>query len=461
MNEHTNPSRPSRRDFMKTTGIVSAGIAAAGVLSTTPAVHAAGSDVIKVGLVGCGRRGLGSLIDRFRASEAAQDDAIQVVAFGDADRARAERGAAQLAENEDLKPILDLSSDRFFGGFDNYKRVTELADLVLINSPPGFHPDHYLYAVEQGKHVFIEKPFCIDAEGYRRCMQANKIAEEKGLTVCGGFQRRYENRNREWIARIHAGEIGDVVSTRVYWNGGGAADRGSWAQGTTEMFFQSHCWYVFNWLSGDHIVEQHCHNIDTGNWIHGKGDPQAHPVSCVGHGGRQVRRTPRFQIHQCGNIFDHHYVEYRYADGSVMHSMCRQIPGNWNHVGELVTGTKGTGGGYWLQPTGGERWNYENRQDRSGYIQEHIDQAEAMRKGTRLHDGWHSATSSMIAVMGWMTTYSGQEIMWEDAIAKGRTLFPYNVELTFDTVPPVTMGPDGTYEHAVAVPGVYNPFDPT
>ena len=461
MSEQTNVSRRTRRDFMKTAGIVSTGIAAGSLLSA-PAVHAAsGSDVIRVGLVGCGGRGVGSLIDRFRASDRLPEDNMKVVALGDVFHSRAERTAADLARMEDRRDQVDLSPDQIFGGFDNYRRVTELSDLVLINSPPAYHPDHYLYAVEQGKHVFIEKPFCVDAEGYRRCMRANGIAEEKGLTVCAGFQRRYERHNVEWVDRILAGYIGDIVSSRVYWNGGGARDRGAWQEGDPEMRFQSHCWYVFNWLSGDHLVEQHCHNIDMGNWIHGKGDPLAHPVSCVGHGGRQVRRTPRFPIHMSGNIYDHHYVEYRYADNSVMHSMCRQIPNNWNLVAELVTGTKGRGQGHWLEPTGGTRWTARGRaQDEpTGYVQEHIAQAEAMRSGTRLHDGWHGATSSMVAVMGVMATYSGQMINWDDAITRGRTLFPYDVELTFDTVPPVTIGPDGTYEHAVPVPGEYNPFN--
>ena len=441
---------------MKTAGVVSAGITAAGVLSAIPTVHAAGSDVIKVGLVGCGGRGMGALFHRFEVA-----DNVKVVALGDVDKKSAERGANTLSKSSDVKKeMVDLSPDRLFGGFDNYKRVTELADLVLIASPPGFHAVHYLHAVEQGKHVFIEKPFCVDAEGYRRCMKANKIAEEKGLTVCAGFQRRHENKYIEWINQIHAGAIGDVVSTRVYWNGAIAKDRGVWADNETEMQFQTHCWYVFNWLSGDHMVEQHCHNIDVGNWIHGKGDPQAHPVSCVGHGGRQVRKTPKMPFHISGHIFDHHYVEYRYADGSTLHSMSRQIPNCWNKVGEIVAGTKGRGEHPWLQPTGGTRWTYQGN-NRNGFVQEHVNQAEAMRKGERRHDGWFAATSSMIAVMGTMATYSGQEITWDDAITKGRTLFPYDQELTFDTVPPVTIGSDRTYEHAVPIPGEYDPFDKT
>ena len=455
MSERKELSHSSRRDFLKTTGVASAGLATFGSLSPARSANASGSEVINVALVGCGGRGMGSLMDRF-----AVGDNMKVVAVADVAKKTAERAAETLAKMEDKKDKIDLSPDRVFGGFNCYKSAVECADLVLIASPPAFHPDHYLYAVEKGKHVFIEKPFGVDAEGYRRCMRANKIAEEKGLTVCAGFQRRHEKSYINWISRIHDGLIGDIVSTRVYWNGGGAKVRGVRGDGEPEMSFQVRDWYFFNWLSGDHIVEQHCHNIDVGNWIHGKGDPLAHPVSCIGMGGRQVRKTPKFPYNECGNIFDHHYVEYRFADGTVMHSQCRQIPSCWNGVTEKVDGTKGHGGTGWLQPTGGERWEYPKRSgDKSAYVQEHINQAEAMREGKKLHDGWFAATSTMTAVMGWMATYSGKEIKWEDAIARGKTIFPYDKELSYDMEAPVMPGPDGTYEQAVAVPGQYDPYD--
>ena len=454
MSNNVGISQPSRRAFMKTAGLVSAGIVASGTLSIAQSANVAGSDVIKVGLIGCGGRGMGSIVDRLKVG-----DALKIVAIGDLNETRALQRMGELGSMEAAAGKVDLPRDHVFSGFDSYKKVTELADVVHICSPAGFHPDHYLYAVEQGKHVFMEKPFCVDAEGYRRCMKANRIAEEKGLTVCAGFQRRHEDRYREWIARIHAGTIGDVVTTRAYWNGGsGDGGRGFRTEDETEVSFQIRRWYVFNWLCGDHIVEQHCHNLDIGNWIHGKGDPLAHPVSCVGHGGREVRKAPKYLPHGSGNIFDHHYVEYRYADGSTMLSTCRQIPNCWNSVTEIVTGTKGRGEVAWLQPTGEGRWSFRG-QNRNPYEQEHVNQSEAMRKGERLHDGWHAATSSMIAVMGRMSTYSGREITWDDAVAKGKSLFPYDVEWTVNTVPPVVVGPDGTYEHAVAVPGEYNPFD--
>lgn len=447
--------KATRRNFLKAAGLASAAIAATNLPSVARSANVSGTDEMKIALVGCGGRGVGSVIDRF-----AVGDNVKLVAVADIAKNVAERAANAINTGEQFKGKVDLPRDRVFSGFDGYKKATEFADVVLIASPPAFHPDQYLYAVENGKHVFIEKPFGVDAEGYRRCMKANKIAEEKNLTVCGGFQRRHENRYREWVARIHDGAIGDVVSTRVYWNGGGAKVRGVRADGESEISFQTRDWYFFNWLSGDNIVEQHCHNIDVGNWIHSKGE-LTHPVSCIGMGGRQVRRTPKFPYNECGNIFDHHYVEYRYADGTIMHSQCRQIPGCWNAVTEKVSGSNGIGQSGWLEPKNGPRWEYprRNNKDKSGYVQEHINQVDAIRSGKKMHDGWYSATATMIAVMGWMSTYSGKEILWDEAVANGKTIFPYNKDLNFEMDAPVMPGPDGTYEHAVAMPGQYNPFN--
>ncbi|MCL2623040.1 MAG: Gfo/Idh/MocA family oxidoreductase [Planctomycetaceae bacterium] len=452
MSEQKKQTIASRRDFLKVAGIGTVGMAAAGNIGIARGANAGGTDLIKVALIGCGGRGVGSLQDRFAAN-----DNVKVVALADVVEEPMENAVKLLGTSDEHKDKLDVG-DRMFAGFDGYKHAIECCDLALVVSPPAFHPIHYAYAVEKGKHVFIEKPFGVDARGYKICMEANKMADDKGLTVCGGFQRRYENQYREWVSRIHDGEIGDLLATRVYWNGGGAKVRGVRGDGEPEIRFQARDWYFFNWLSGDHIVEQHCHNIDVGNWIHGKGDPLAHPVSCVGMGGRQVRRTPGFPYNECGNIFDHHYVEYTYADGSIMHSQCRQIPGCWNSVTEKVLGSNGTGQIAWLQTKNGPRWQYRASGDRSGFVQEHIDQADAMRNGKKMNDGWHSATATMIAVMGWMATYSGREIKWDEAVEKGRALFPYDVELTFDTPSPVMPGPDGTYEHAVPVPGKYEPF---
>ncbi len=443
----------SRRKFIKGIGAGSLGLAVAGTLGGPRSVHAAGSDLMKVALVGCGRRGLGSVMDRFSVG-----DNMKLVAIADVAEKATQIAAEALRTHDEFAGKVDLPDDRVFAGFDSYKKAIECCDQVLIASPPGFHAAHYKEAVDQGKHVFIEKPMFVDAPGYRMSMASNKHAEEKNLTVCVGFQRRHQGSYLEWIGRILDGEIGDVLSTRVYWNGGQVWIRGVRAPGESEMSFQCRDWYFFNWLSGDHDIEQHCHNVDVGNWIHGKGDASANPVSCVGMGGRQWRKSPILPYNECGNIYDHHYVEYRYDDGSVMHSQCRQINGCWNSVTEKVDGTAGKGEACWLQPKGKSRWNYSNPNDKSAYVQEHINQVAAIRDGKKLHDGWHASTSTMIAVMGRMATYSGKEIKWDEAVQRGAPLFPYDRELTFQTDPPVMPGPDGTYEHDVAIPGQYQPF---
>lgn len=445
----------SRRDFLKTTGAVAAGVTMATSLGVGRSAHAAGTDLIKVALLGCGRRGRGAIFDRFSVG-----DNVKLVAIADISDERLEQCMDVLKKREDLAAKIDVPKERIFGGFEGYKAAIDSADQVLVTSFPGFHTAHYEYAVQQGKHVFVEKPFCIDAEGYRRCMKANKTAEEKGLTVLSGYQRRHQNSYLEWIKRIQEGAIGDILNMRVYWNQGGISLRAQRREGESEMSFQLRDWYVFNWLSGDHNIEQHCHNMDVGNWIIGKGDPLAHPVSCTGMGGRQARRSPWMAPNDCGNIFDHHCVEFRYANGAVMHSECRQIANCWNMVGELAQGEAGNGGACWIEPKKGEKWSYPKKtDDKSPYVQEHIDQVDAIRNGKKMHEGWFAATSSMIGVMGRMATYSGKEIKWDDAIAKGKSIFPYDQKLTMETDPPVMPDADGSYEGSTAIPGKYDPFE--
>ncbi|MDR0871830.1 MAG: Gfo/Idh/MocA family oxidoreductase [Planctomycetaceae bacterium] len=421
------------------------------------AVHAAGSDVIKIALIGTGGRGLGAVLNRFTVG-----DNVKLVAVADVNEKRAREAVESLKEDPKTKDRIDVPADRVFGGFNGYKGAVEHADLVFVASPPAFHPDHYLYAVEHGKHVFVEKPFGVDAEGYRRSQKANKIAEEKGLTVLSGFQRRHQKQYHDWFAKINEGYIGDIVEARVYWNGAGAKVRGVRDKGESEISFQVRDWYFFDWLSGDHLVEQHCHNVDVGNWLFGNGDPQVHPVSAIGLGGRQYRNIKHVPYNECGNIFDHHYIEFTYPDGRILHSQCRQIPGCWNRVTERVTGTKGFGETGWLQQRGGEKWNTPKlgKGGDNGYELEHAAQTDAIRNGKKLHEGWSAATSTMVGILGTYASHSGREITWDDAVSKGRTRFPYDVELTFDTPSPV-LPQDGSYEHLVPVPGQWEPFDKT
>ncbi|MCL2349405.1 MAG: Gfo/Idh/MocA family oxidoreductase [Planctomycetaceae bacterium] len=441
-------SKQTRRDFLKTSGVIAASAGLVSGLSVSRSAHAQGSDLIKVALVGCGGRGRGAGEDRLDVG-----DNMKLVAVADAFESNAKNAAdafRAMNDDEKYKGKVDLPEDRVFAGFDAYKKAIDLCDQVLIATPPGFRPSHYAYAIDKNKHVFMEKPLTTDAAGFRSLLETNKKAEEKGLTVVVGLQRRHGLDYNEWVKRIHDGQIGDVVCTRVYWNGGDIWYRDRQA-GQNEMQFQMNNWYHFVWLSGDNITEQHIHNLDVGNWIHGKGDKMAHPVKAYGMGGLQARDKKKGHD---GEIFDHHAVEFEYADGSRMFSQCRQIDNTWSPVEEHVHGTKGIGGNCWLNSKD-EKWSFKGKNP-NHYKLEHIDQVDAIRNGKKLHDGWFGTFSSMISVMGRMATYSGQVISWDEVVEKGTTAFPHGKELTWDTNPPNMPNADGHYP--VAVPGKFNPF---
>lgn len=441
-------NQASRRDFLKTSSVVTAaGVGLASGLGIARSAHAQGSDLIKVALVGCGGRGRGAVPDRLDVG-----DNVKLVAIADAFERQA-KGAADLFngmnENEKYKGKVDFG-DNVFYGFDAYKKAIDLCDQALIATPPGFRPDHYAYAVEKGKHVFMEKPLATDAAGYRSLMATNQKAKDKGLTVVVGLQRRHGFDYKDWVGRIHDGAIGDLSYTRVYWNGGDIWYRGR-GKNDTEMQFQMDNWYHFVWLCGDNICEQHIHNLDVGNWIHSKGDEMCHPVKAYGMGGLSTRdKTPGKE----GEIFDHHAVEFVYADGTRMISQCRQTNGTWGSVSEHAHGSKGFGGNCWLNFKDGGNWKYEG-DNPNHFKQEHVDQADAIRNGKKMHDGWYGANATMISIMGRMATYSGREISWDEVVEKGTTVFPYGKDLTWDANPPV-MPKDGKYP--IAIPGSYDPY---
>ena len=291
---------------------------------------------------------------------------------------------------------------------------------------------HYAAAIKAGKHVFMEKPCCVDAPGFRALMDTNKLADQKGLKVVVGLQRRHDPAYMEGVRRIQDGQLGELLYLRVYWNGGPIWIRPrqpSW----TEMEYQIRNWNVFRWLSGDHIVEQHVHNIDIGLWV--KGD---HPVEAQGMGGREVRKGK-----DNGHIFDHHAVEYTFADGMKMFSQCRQMPGAASNVSEAAHGTKGIS-------------NCRGERSVNPFDQEHVDLIGAIRSDAQLNDGWHAAVSSMTGVLGRMATYSGKVVRWDDAVAKGPDEAPQTYALDGD--PPVLPDEHGLYDYASPVPGVYEPY---
>ena len=433
--------RPSRRDFLKTS-TVAAGVAATGALGLARGVHAAGSDELKFALIGCGGRGTGAAANCMNAARLINQK-LRMVAVADAFEDRARSSLARLRKQHADR--IDVPDDRVFVGLDAFQKAIDCGiDMVVMATPPGFRPMQYAAAVKAGKHVFMEKPCCTDAPGYRSLVETNKLADQKNLKVVVGLQRHHQAGYLQGVREIHDGKLGDIQFLRVYWNGsgGGAHDIGPRPQNDPdEMTYQIRHWGCFVWLYGDNIVEQHVHNIDIGNWVMAAdGDPKkAHPVEANGMGGRCNRGN-------YGDIFDHHFVAFTFEGGTKMFRQSRHIPGTWNQVAEFAHGTKGNRG---VSTGGGPELESNNP-----YDQEHVDLLKAIREDTRLNEGWYGANSSMTAVLGRMATYSGKVVRWDEAVAKGPQESPERI--AWDARPRHLPGPDGKYPFPM--PGVYKPY---
>ena len=312
--------------------------AASAGLSLARSVHAAGSDAIRLGFVGCGNRGTGACKEALSTTKGL----TKLVAVGDLFAERIETSLKNLGKYPEIAARMDVPAERRFTGFDAYKQVLEAGvDAVLLTTPPHFRPMQYAAAIAAGKHVFMEKPLCVDAPGYRTLVAANQQAREKKLTVVVGLQRRHQQNYLDGIQKIRDGALGQIQLLRTYFNmpAGGRSGKTK-PEGMSEMEYQVRHWGVFCWLCGDHLVEQATHEIDVANWI-----MDAHPVRANGMGGRQVRFGPGN-----GDIWDHHCIEFEYADGTRFYCQARQQPGTWSHVSDNVRGTKGEltlGSGAW------------------------------------------------------------------------------------------------------------------
>ena len=438
----TSPDQPrkktptSRRDFIKKSSLLVAGGAVTGNLSVARGAHAFGDDTIKIGLIGCGGRGTGA------ASQAMNTAGpTRLVAMTDAFEDRLQASLRGLKSQHGDK--VDVPQDQQFTGFEGYKHVLECdIDLVIMATPPGFRPLHFEAAVEANKHIFMEKPVAADAPGVRRVLAANAIAREKNLAVAVGLQRHHESAYRETISRLQDGAIGDINLTRVYWNGGGVWVRPR-QKGQSELEYQMRNWYYFNWLCGDHIVEQHIHNLDVTNWL-----KDAYPIEAQGQGGREVRTGIDH-----GEIFDHHFVEFTYADGSKMFSQCRHIRNCWNSVSEHAHGSQGTAnisGAKIFDADGKRVWAY-GKGGRGGHQQEHHDLFAQLRRGELPNEGDYGAKSTMTAILGRMATYSGKNIRWDDAINSKIVLADVDSMLSMADTAPLQPANNGRY--ATPTPG--------
>jgi predicted dehydrogenase len=415
----------SRRVFLKTA-------AATGAMATISNAHAAGSDVLRIGLIGCGDRGTGAAVQALGA-----DSNVKIVAMADAFEDRLQQSLEVLRKDEKVAGKLDVQPDHRFVGFNAYRELLGSGvDVVLLCTPPHFRPQHLREAVEAGKHVFAEKPVAVDAPGVQSVLASCELAKKKGLSVVSGLCIRYDNGFRDAVGRIHDGAIGEVQTlfANDYRSGRWAKPRQpDWS----DMLYQMRNWYNFTWLSGDFNVEQHVHFLDVCAWVMN----DQYPIKAIGMGGRAVLTEPEY-----GQIYDHFSVVYQFANGAKLVSNCRQQPHCKNDMSAQVFGTHGGAelserrNGLRIK-TDGADWMYTGPQNKM-YETEHAELFASIRSGKAINNGAYMAKSTLLAIMGRMASYTGQEITWEMALNSKESLNPDRY--AWDARPPAV---------PIAVPG--------
>jgi len=422
------PHSPNRRQFLKNTISTATG---GGILAATAPLSAAafagGNDVLKVGLIGCGGRGTGAAAQALQA-----DRNVKLTAMGDVFEDRLTKSLKTLSVHGEVSEKVDVPGERRFIGFDAYKKVIASGvDVVLLTTPPHFRPIHLKAAIEAGKHVFAEKPVAVDAPGVRSVLNTCEVAKKKNLSVVSGLCLRYDKGFQELTQRIHDGRIGRIVTLFANDYRGPIwmfPRKPDW----TDMHWQMRNWYYFTWLSGDFNVEQHVHYLDACAWVMGK-----YPVRAVGMGGRQERVGKEY-----GHIYDHHSVVYEFDDGTRLVSNTRQQRNCWRNMSAQVYGSKGTANfserrrGLFIK--GETNWTYTGKH-KNMYQVEHDRLFAGIRHGKPLNNGEYMANSTLLAVMGRMATYTGQEVTWNKALNSKEDLSPKRYAWGDIELPPVAI----------------------
>ncbi len=401
------PAPPSRRDLLR----AGSGLAIAG--AALPLVHAARrtpdhADTLRVGLVGCGGRGTGAALEALRA-----DPQAKLVALGDVFADHLERSLTTLLAQADVAARVEVEPERRFVGFDAYKDVIESCDVVLLASTPHFRPAHVEYAVERGRHLFVEKPVATDVVGLRRVRAACERAREKNLSLVAGLCYRYEEKKRETVRRVHEGAIGEIVALQSTYNTGGLWHRGR-QEGWSDMEWQIRNWLYFNWLSGDHITEQHIHSLDKLAWVMG-----GFPTECTASGGRSVRTDEKY-----GDIYDHFNTVFEWPGGVRGFSSCRQWSGASSDVSDHVFGTRGTARLMSHRIEGQNPWRWRGEGPDDMYQNEQNALFRSIRANEPIDDSEHMIGSTLMAIMARMSAYTGQRITLEQAWSSEEDLSP-------------------------------------
>lgn len=399
--------------------------------------NVAGSDALKIALVGCGSRGSGSIRDVMTI-----DDSVELIAMADIFRDQIDKSYEGFTSIESFKGRIKVPEEHKFVGLDAYKKAIELADIVFLVTSPAFRPLHFEAAVNAGKHVFLEKPLSSDAPGNRRLVAAGKVAEQKGLSVMVGLQNRYSARFRRAIEHIHSGAIGDITSVRCNYMVGGVTIIPRQPR-QTEMEYQLRNWRNFNWLWAGGPSGVTIHMEDIAHWAKG-----AHPIRANGTGGRVSMNSP-----ENGEIFDTYNIDYEYPDETRLYSRTRFIPGTWMDRGVYFQGTKGAADLPSYRDAdikdinGRSIWSYQNTDDQSPYQTEHEEFLASIRNRNPLNDVKWASESNMTSIMGRMAAHSGEVIEWDDAYNSDLNLVPDNIK--FDTIPASVPGEDGQYPHPI------------
>lgn len=426
MNNSNFSNNISRRNFVGASAALATGVAAGNVF-------AAGSDKIRVGWVGCGNRG--SMIMAYLLND---NPGVELVAIGDMFQDKVDSALKTLKKKGVSDDKVTATKGKIFLGFDSYQKVIDSGvDLVFLSTPPHFRPAHLEAAISAGKHVFAEKPLAVDPVGARKIIETSRKAKEKGLCVMVGAQRRRTPSYLEIIKRIHDGQIGDVVGAQVYWNWGFQDWHYEKRQpGWSDMEWMIRCWPYFTWLSGDHLVEQHFHNIDVMNWAIG-----SIPKKALAIGGRQARTEKGY-----GYIWDHFAVEWEYENGVRTMSMASQINGTTQRIGERIVGTKGVAFLDKGRIEGESPWEYTSdlpREKADGSRNQFVTLVKAIRENNPYNEGEEVAMTNMTALLGRTAAYTGRELNMSWLLK--------NSKLDLTPVQEYKLGPVPT--PSVAIPG--------
>jgi myo-inositol 2-dehydrogenase/D-chiro-inositol 1-dehydrogenase len=426
INGNNSLGTPSRREFLTASSMA---------LAAGSSAYAAGSDTIRLGLIGCGGRGTDAALEAMEA-----DAGVNLVAAGDMllDRAQEKRSLFKTKRPEQAA----LKLDQCFGGLDAYKHVIELSDVVIVANAAKFHPMHLMAAIQAGKHVFVEKPHAIDPAGIKVVRAACALAKEKNLCVVSGLHSRYDAGYRETVQRIYDGAIGRLTHIEENFL------RAPYVlyprkPGLTEVEWQASNQYHFHWLSGDDVTQSLIHNLDRASWVM-KG---AEPIKCRGLGGRSTIRGEQY-----GNVFDHHTVVYEFPEQVRVYAFCRTIPNCANDYSSAVHGTKGSASVMDMRITGENAWTYSGPPQRA-HFNEHVEMYKALRAGKRINNGDYMARSTLIAIMGQISCYSGKEVTWAQVLNSDFCFLPKPEDVRADMDAPTKPDAQGVYPPAYT-PGV-------